>query len=79
MNFIEVAKAIFQLMPVVIEAVKQVEAMFPEGGKGQLKLEMVRSTLEEGYKIVGNTAQDFAALWPALNAIITVAVKLLKK
>lgn len=58
-----------QILLTVIELVKVVEKLIPEGGQGAAKLELVRKMLEEA---VG-TVQD---IWPSIEKAISLFVKL---
>lgn len=73
MSFITYFKLAVQLIPIIHEAVTQVEALFPEGGNGKKKLAMVRSTLEKAHAIA-NTGTSFAELWPVVDVLITHTV-----
>lgn len=53
----------------VIEIVKLVEKLVPEQGQGRAKLELVRTTVEQA---VG----DVSAMWPQLEQLIGLFVKL---
>jgi len=60
---------IISKIPEISEAVKAVEAAYPEGGKGAAKLEAVRGileTLDTAYK----------ELWPKVQALVAVLVTL---
>jgi len=58
---------IAQLLPLVIQVMKSVEAAIPDAGKGTEKLKMVREILE--------LADDsIAAIWPLLEKVIGILV-----
>lgn len=58
---------IAQLLPILIQTIKAVEAAIPESGQGQTKLQMVRDILE----LVDDT---IPAIWPMLEKVIGVIV-----
>jgi hypothetical protein len=58
---------IAQLLPILIQTIKAVEAAIPESGQGQTKLQMVRDILEL-------VDESIPALWPILEKIIGVIV-----
>jgi len=63
---------IFSLIPAIIKAILAIEEAIPAGGKGAEKLEAIRETLE----IADSTV---AALWPKIQGVVGVLVKLLNK
>ena len=77
MNILETAKSLLGLLPSVISAVKSVEALVPEGGKGKEKLELVKITLQAAYSVGNATLTEFEQIWPAINAVITAVVNFL--
>ena len=74
MNILEIAKSLLGLLPSVITAVKSVEDLIPDGGKGKDKLELVKNTLQAAYSIGDATLAEFEQIWPAINAVITAVV-----
>lgn len=58
--------------------VKTVEVLFPEGGHGSEKLEIVKGWLEESSRILGIADDTFKSVWPLINSSITILVKALK-
>lgn len=63
---------IFKLLPAIIQAVKALEDAMPETGKGQEKLQAVREMLEQ-------IDSSVATMWPQVQGVITVLVKLFNK
>lgn len=62
----------FQLIPVVVEVIKAVEKLMPEGGKSTEKLAAARALLEAVY---GELADN----WPKIEALIEFLVGLFNK
>lgn len=77
MNFFETVKTIVALLPTIIEAVNTVEKLFPEGGKGAAKLEMVKGMLVAANEHAGKI-DDFEAFWPVIKKTIDGIVAFLK-
>ncbi len=73
-NFVTILRLVIQLLPVVIEAIKAVEAAVPQGGQGTQKLEMVRGILQSAYDVAGNLEATFDQLWPVLRSAISGVV-----
>lgn len=57
------------LIPTVIEIVKTVEKLMPEGGKGKEKIAAVRAMLEGVYG-------DISDKWPQIETVINLFVRL---
>lgn len=57
------------LIPTIIEIVKTVEKLMPEGGKGKEKLAAVRAMVEGVYG-------DVSAAWPQIETVISLFVRL---
>lgn len=79
MNFLEILKIGVQLIPVVTEAIKAIEAAIPGEGKGEQKLAAVRVMLESAYAAAGGVVGQFEAIWKMVNPLITVLVPILTK
>jgi len=58
---------ITQLLPLVIQVIKAVEAAIPDTGKGAEKLKMVREILEQA-------DDSITAIWPMLEKVIGILV-----
>lgn len=78
MGFLEVLKLLTKLVPMLRQFVDSAEHLFPEGGKGQEKLGIVKNWLEEASNALGFTSSAFEASWPLINIAITGIVKALK-
>lgn len=77
MNYLSILKLILSMLPLIHAAIDQIDDLFPQGGYGAHKLELVKSILEKAMQVsdLGNMAFD--SIWPTLNAIISqiVAIK----
>lgn len=76
MNFLTIIKTLFQLLPLVIEAVKTIEAAFPAQGAGAAKLAIVKSTLESAYTTATDVQGSFETLWTPLQSMISGIVSI---
>lgn len=70
MKYLEIAKLVLALFPVLISAIKAVEEAIPGQGNGEQKLAMVRGVLENAFKVATDVTVQFEALWPALAGVI---------
>lgn len=76
MQFVAIIKIVLQLLPLIIEAVKAIEAAFPQGGNGAVKLDALRSMIEAGYKAGSDVVVSFDSLWPVLQSTISSVVSI---
>lgn len=74
MNYLALVKLIVSLLPVLIEAVKAVEAAIPQSGQGQAKLAAVQSILGAAWKASSDATVAFEQVWPALSAAVSAVV-----
>jgi hypothetical protein len=79
MNVFQIAKLVVGLLPVVIEAIKMIEAAIPGNGKGEQKLAFVRSTLESTMGVAGHASQEIEKVWQAICPLITLLVPVVTK
>lgn len=79
LNFIEIAKAVFSLLPAIVAGIKAIEEAIPGQGLGEQKLATFRAVLESVYQTVGAVSQPFESIWPAIQKVIAVLVPLLTK
>lgn len=74
MSFISVlniAKTVISLIPLVVQAIQVVEAAIPGKGKGEQKLSMVRSIIEEVYDEADDLIEPFEAIWTRLSRLVS--------
>lgn len=74
MQWLTIIRAVLSLLPLIIEAVKAIEAAFPQSGAGAAKSAAIRSTLESAYKVASDASVAFDALWPAIQTAINAVV-----
>ncbi len=79
MGFIEMLKLIIGLFPMLIQAIKAVEAAIPEAGKGSEKLELIKNAVQAAYEASTSVASNFEVLWPALSKTINSIVNAFNK
>lgn len=78
-QFLQIIKLIFVLLPLVIDAIKAVEAAVPAGGQGAAKLDAIRGMLQSAYTVADSTMPTFEKLWPALSGTVGAIVGLFNK
>lgn len=76
MHFIEIFKLILSLFPLIINAVKAIEAAVPQGGAGAAKLEAIREMLNTSYEASNKAYGAFEQVWPILKGVVESIVKL---
>lgn len=72
MNFLQILKLVLQLLPLVLDAVKTVEASVNVSGNGAAKLELVKGILTNTVDI--GTDVDKAQYASAIEKTISLAV-----
>lgn len=73
-NFLVIVRVVLGLLPLLIDAVKAVEAAMPQAGQGQAKLTIVRTALEAAFSIASDVSVTFAQVWPALERTVGAVV-----
>lgn len=63
----ETIRTVLSLLPVVIQAVKSLEDLFPESGKGAMKFELIVDVLKETHEVSNEVL-------PLVEKIINVVV-----
>jgi len=74
MKWIQVAKAVLMLLPVLISAIKSIEEAIPGEGKGEQKLAQIRSILEVAHSGMSKSIVSFEDIWPTLEVAISSLV-----
>src|SRR6266705_2200530 len=70
MNFFAVLKLVFSLLPIIHSAIDQIEALFPLGGYGVQKLDMVKNIIEKAMSVSDLGGSAFTAVWPMIAGIV---------
>lgn len=78
LQIIQVTKAALALVPVVIEAIKTMEAAIGPGN-GATKLAAVRAMVEGAYNTGNDVVVKFDSVWAAIAPFITAMVPFLTK
>lgn len=76
MQPIQTLRLILTLLPLIIEAVRAIEAALPDGGKGEAKLALVRQSIEAGYSVATDAVGAFETVWPAIERTVSAVVTL---
>ena len=79
MNFIDTVKLVVSFLPTIVDAINTVEKLFPEGGKGAAKLEMVKGILVAANEQAANQIENFEKFWPMISKVIAGVVAFKKK
>jgi hypothetical protein len=78
MNFLTILKIALSLLPIIHDAVDQVETLFPQGGKGAAKLEMVKSIIENTLAVSDSAGATMQVVWPVVSGMIAQIVSIKK-
>ncbi|CAI10239.1 hypothetical protein ebA7264 [Aromatoleum aromaticum EbN1] len=76
MQVLHTLKLILSLLPLILEAVRAIEAALPEGGQGAAKLALLRQTIEAAASTVTGGIGAFEQLWPAIERTVAAVVTL---
>lgn len=79
MQFIQILKLVISLFPLIIDAIKAVEAAIPDSGKGAEKLELIRNVVQTSYDTSNKLVAPFEQLWPAFEGTIRAIVNAFNK
>lgn len=74
MKAIEILKLLLGLLPSIIAAVRAIEDMLPEGGKGAAKLALVRDVLQAGWGKGNDAVASFEDAWPSISGAVGAVV-----
>lgn len=64
-----------ELLPGIIKAVRSVEDLLPEGGKGQQKLALVMEIVQKAYETAHDAVEKFDVIRPVIEGIVASVVK----
>jgi hypothetical protein len=70
MQFLTILKLILTILPLLIDAIKLIEQLIPESGKGSAKLGAVKSVIEPSYRASDETI-PFESGWPIIEKVIS--------
>lgn len=79
MQAIATIKLLLQLLPIIIEAVRAIEAALPAAGQGAAKLALVRETLSGAFELANDAGVTFEKAWPSIERTIAAVVALMNK
>lgn len=79
MKFLEIVKLIISMLPILIEAIKTVEAAIPGSSNGEAKLQTVRTVLESSYNVSNDMSDKFESAWPTFKSVIDSLVSTFNK
>lgn len=76
---IAILKLLISLGPEIIKFVQRLEELFPDGGIGEQKLEILRAYLQSIWDGLGTIIPAFEDVWPKIQAAVAVLVALFNK
>lgn len=74
MQYLTLIRVVLSLLPLVIDAVKAIEAAFPTSGQGNQKLGLIRSVLQSAYESGTGALASFDDIWPVLQKTVGAVV-----
>lgn len=70
MQFLQIFKLIISLLPLLVDAIKTIEAAMPGSGNGAAKLEAVRVLVQASYTGASDVIGNFEQVWPKIQDVI---------
>lgn len=74
MQYLTIIKLVLSLFPLVIDAVKAIEAAYPATGQGTSKLELIRTVIQQAYDTGTGAVAKFDDVWPVLQKTVGAVV-----
>lgn len=74
--FIERARLVLGLLPVIIDAIKSLEDAIPGEGRGEQKLAALRAVLEAVAESLGDAVETLDDIWPTIQSVVGRLVSL---
>jgi len=74
MAWLETAKIIIQLLPLIIQIIDALEDAFPSKGQGSVKLAALKSIVESVYSSANSVTASFDQIWPMLQGTVSALV-----
>ena len=75
-KILTVVQLVLALLPLIVEAVKKIEAAFPQGGLGDKKLSLLLQMLEESGNGVEGFREKFNEAIPTIQRVVGWTVSL---
>ena len=72
LSAIAIAKLLLTLGPAIIQFMMELEKLFPENGKGQEKLTLIRGYIQGLWGTLGTAVPSFEEMWPKIETVIGV-------
>ena len=76
MNFLQIAKLILSLFPLLLQAIDTLEEAMPQAGQGQAKLAVIKAALESASQVATEGAGLFNTIWPSVQSVVSALVNL---
>lgn len=78
-NVLNILRTVLTLLPLLIDAVRAIEAAMPQSGLGAAKLGVIRSTLEAAFSVAKDASVTFDQVWPVLETAVGAVVGVFNK
>ncbi|MBZ0105522.1 MAG: hypothetical protein K8H84_07805 [Sulfuricella denitrificans] len=69
MQFLQILKLIISLLPLLVDAIKTIEAAMPGSGQGVAKLEALRTIMQSSYSGAADAIGTFEQIWPKIQDV----------
>lgn len=69
-KFLETVQLLFSLLPIITQGMKSVEEQLPGTGRGEEKLALIRTLLEQAYENFTDAKVTFEEIWPKVKVVI---------
>lgn len=69
MQFLQILKLTISLLPLLVDAIKTIEAAMPGSGNGAAKLEALRVLLQSSYTGATDAFGTFEQVWPKIQDV----------
>lgn len=74
MAWLESIKLVLSIFPVLVNAIKTIEASIPVDGKGAEKLELLKGVMQSTFENSTKAVSTFEQVWPMLQSVIVSIV-----
>ena len=79
MQFLIMARTILTLIPLIIQTVRAIEEAFPDSGKGDLKLDIIKTALESSVGVSDDIDEEgFSRIWPVIVKVVGSVLSIVK-
>jgi hypothetical protein len=79
MQFLTTLKMIISLLPLLVEAIKNLEAAMPGSGNGIAKLDALKAIVQTAYSGATDAIGTFEQVWPKISDVASGIVSSFNK